>query len=82
MDKVFGRVYLPSGATIGGISIDSVLEMGETMHNTESSLYDMVGDIAIEAQLIIDLANRVKELEIFHAQEVPQEQTPSESSES
>lgn len=62
MEK-FGVVVLKDGTEIGGYSLDDVLEIAEEMHECEMPLLDVVGDIAVEANLLRDLANRIKELE-------------------
>ena len=78
MEK-FGLVVCGPSGHIGGYTIEEVLQIADDMDDCEQSLYDMVGDIAVEAKLIRDLANLIKllkELEQANAQENPQAETP------
>ena len=77
MEK-FGLVVCGHGGHIGGYTIEEVLQIADDMDDCEQSLYDMVGDIAVEAKLIRDLANLInllKELEQANAQENTQAET-------
>lgn len=71
----FGLVVCGPSGHIGGYTIEEVLQIADDMDDCEQSLYDMVGDIAVEAKLIRDLANRIKELEQANAQENTQAET-------
>ena len=74
MEK-FGLVVCGPSGHIGGYTIEEVLQIADDMDDCEQSLYDMVGDIAVEAKLIRDLANHIKELEKANAQENTQAET-------
>ena len=62
MEK-FGLVVCGPSGHIGGYTIEEVLQIADDMDDCEQSLTLRVGDIAVEAKLIRDLANRIKELE-------------------
>lgn len=62
-EQVYGRVTLDNGAYIGGITLEEVEEIATDMMDYEQSLYDMVGDIAVEATILRDLVARIKHLE-------------------
>lgn len=68
---IYGKVVLDSGKVISeGFNIDQVLELSKDMDECEQSLYDMVGDIAVEVFLVRDLALRIIELEKQNAQNI------------
>lgn len=61
---VFGKSVTAEGIVFfEGLTLEEVVTMSKDMCECEQSLYDMFGDIAIEHNLIGDLAKRIIELE-------------------
>lgn len=62
-EQIYGLVHCDNNNVIGGFTLDQALELAKQCQDEEIDFYDVTMDLAIAPQLVIDLVNRVKELE-------------------
>jgi len=63
-DKIYGEIQSPLGNIIcEGKTLEEVKELAKEVDESQTTIYDVVGDLAFAPKLLMDMANYIEELE-------------------